>query len=105
MDLYSFLADHNIDYERYDHPPVYTCDDVKLGVPPLPAARTKNLFARDKKGLRHFLIVVSDEKMIDLKSLSSLLETGRLSLASPERLKKYLGSDPGAVLSLLICPK
>ena len=28
-DLYQFLAEHQIEYERHDHPPVYTVDDVQ----------------------------------------------------------------------------
>jgi hypothetical protein len=56
-DLYHILAEHHIDYERIDHPPVYTVEDVKRLVPPLPAAKTKNLFFRDHKGKRHFLVI------------------------------------------------
>ena len=38
VDFYQFLSEHRIDYKRYDHPAVYTVDDVKRLVPPLPAA-------------------------------------------------------------------
>ncbi|UCF93404.1 MAG: prolyl-tRNA synthetase associated domain-containing protein [Desulfobacterales bacterium] len=95
--FYQFLADHNIAYERHDHPPVYTVEDVKRLVPRLPAAETKNLFFRDKKGERHFLIVVPAAKRVDIKKLPAALGAGRLSFGSPDRLKKYLGVDPGAV--------
>lgn len=100
MDIYQFLAEHNIEYERHDHPPVFTCEEANRLVPPLPAAKTKNLFIRDKKGQRHFLVVVGYEKVVDLKALSSVLGVNKLSLASPERLKRYLGVDPGAVTIL-----
>ena len=100
MDIYQFLALHGIEYERHDHPPVFTCEEADRLVPPLPAAKTKNLFVRDRKGRRHFLVVVGYEKVVDLKVLSSLLGVTKLGLASPERLKKYLGVDPGAVTIL-----
>jgi len=96
-DLYQFLADHLIEYERHDHPPVYTVEDVNRLVPPLPAAKTKNLFLRDNKGQRHFLVVVRDEKRVDLKALPGLIGSSRLRFGSADRLKKYLGVDPGSV--------
>ncbi len=100
MDIYRFLGENNIPYERYDHPPVFTCEEAERLVPELPAAKTKNLFLRDKKGRRHFLVVVGYEKVVDLKGLSSLLGVSKLSLASSERLNRFLGVDPGAVTIL-----
>ncbi|NIQ39405.1 MAG: prolyl-tRNA synthetase associated domain-containing protein [Proteobacteria bacterium] len=100
MDIYQFLADHSIEYTRHDHPPVFTCEEADRLVPELPAAKTKNLFLRDKKGRRHFLAVVGYEKVVDLLAFSALLGVSKLSLASPERLKRYLGVDPGAVTIL-----
>ncbi|MFQ5799996.1 MAG: prolyl-tRNA synthetase associated domain-containing protein [Bacteroidota bacterium] len=100
MDIYRFLSEHNIEYERHDHPPVLTCEEADRLVPDLPAVKTKNLFLRDRKGRRHFLVVVGYEKVVDLKGLSPVLGVSKLSLASPERLRRYLGVDPGAVTIL-----
>jgi Ala-tRNA(Pro) deacylase len=96
-DIYKFLDDRHIDYERHDHPPVYTVEDVNRLVPPLEAAKTKSLFLCDTKGLRHFLVIVKGEKRVDLKTLPNLLKSSRLRFGSPDRLKKYLGVDPGSV--------
>ena len=96
-DIYKFLADHRIEYERHDHPPVFTVEDVHRLVPPLPAAKTKSLFLRDTKGLRHFLIIVRGEKRVNLKALPVILNSSKLRFGSPERLKKHLGVDPGSV--------
>ena len=100
MDIYQFLAEHNIEYERHDHPPVFTCEEADRLVPNLPATKTKNLFLRDKKGRRHLLVVVGYEKIVDLKALASILSINNLSMASPERLRRYLCVDPGAVTIL-----
>ncbi len=97
VDLYQILADHRIEYERYDHPAVYTVEDVKRLVPPLPAAKTKNLFLRDHKGRRHFLVIVPADKRVDIKALNAAIGSSRLSFGSANRLKKYLGVDPGSV--------
>ena len=97
VDLYRFLADHHIEYERYDHPAVFTVEDVKRLVPPLPAAGTKNLFLLDQKGRRHFLVIVPADKQVAIKALHEVLGSSRLSFGSARRLKKYLGIDPGSV--------
>ncbi len=96
-DIYKFLDDHQIEYERHDHPPVYTVEDVNRLVPPLEAAKTKSLFLRDAKGSRHFLVIVNGEKRVNLKALPDLLNSSRLRFGSPDRLKKHLGVDPGSV--------
>ena len=97
VDLYQILAEHQIEFERYDHPAVYTVEDVKRLVPPLPAAKTKNLFLRDHKGRRHFLVIVPADKRVDIKALNVAIGSSRLSFGSANRLKKFLGVDPGSV--------
>jgi Ala-tRNA(Pro) deacylase len=96
-DFYRFLADNRIEYQRYDHPAVYTVAEAKRLVPPLPAAKTKNLFLRDKKGNRHYLVVVPADKRVNIKELPRVLGANRLSFGSPARLRQYLGVEPGAV--------
>lgn len=102
MDLYSFFSEHGIEYERHDHPPVYTVEEAKRLVPHLPGAKTKNLFLRDKSGNRHILVVVGHDKNVDLKALSKVLGLSKLGLASPDRLKRYLGIEPGSVSMLAV---
>jgi Ala-tRNA(Pro) deacylase len=102
MDIYQFLDDHAIPYDRHDHPPVFTCEEAERLAPPLPesAAKTKNLFLRDRKGRRHFLVTVRATKRVDVKALEPLLESTKLSFASPRRLHHYLGLTPGSVTLL-----
>ena len=97
IDFFKFLEEHDIAYERHDHPAVYTIEEADRLVPPLAAAKTKNLFLRDAKGKRHFLVLVGGDKQVDIKRLQALLGTSRLSFGSPKRLKEYLGIEPGAV--------
>ena len=96
-DFYQFLAENGIEYERHDHPPVYTVEEAARLVPTLPAVKTKNIFLRDKKGLRHFLVIVAADKRVDLKALPGVVGANRLSFGSADRLKKYLGVEPGSV--------
>ena len=54
--LDELLADLGIAYERFDHPPVFTCDEATAAIPATEAVQTKNLFLRDKRGRRHLLV-------------------------------------------------
>lgn len=100
MQIYDYLDTHDIEYERHDHPPVFTCEDVNRLVPALPGRKTKNLFICDNKGKQHFLVTVPDEKSVDLKALGDSLTAKRLRFASAKRLQKHLKLEPGAVTIL-----
>jgi Ala-tRNA(Pro) deacylase len=101
-DLFAFLSEHAIPFERYDHEPVFTCEQAERAVPAIPAAHTKNLFLRDKKGQRHWLLVTLCSKSVDLKQVAEQIGADKLSLGSPERLAKHLGVTPGAVTILAL---
>jgi len=100
--LIQLLEQSAILYQRYDHPPVYTVAQANALRPDLPGAATKNLFLRDRKGRRYFLIVSRDDRPIDLGSLAKLVGVSKLSLASPERLSQILKIDPGSVSILAL---
>jgi len=102
MDLSAFLAAHGIDAPCHAHPPVMTVAESERLVPPLPGARTKNLFLRDRKGGRHFLVTVPHALAVDLDALGAALAAGRLGFASPERLRRHLGITPGSVSLLAL---
>ncbi|HVO89383.1 MAG TPA: prolyl-tRNA synthetase associated domain-containing protein [Casimicrobiaceae bacterium] len=102
MELAAFLLRHGIDAQRFEHPPVMTVEEAERLVPDLPGAKTKNLFLRDKKGARHFLVTVPHDRAVDLDALGVMLEAGRLGFASPERLAKHLGIAPGSVSLLAL---
>lgn len=102
-ELEAFLRAHGIVAPRHQHPPVMTVEEAERLVPKLPGAKTKNLFLRDAKGTRHFLVTLVHDRQVDLRVLGSGIGAGRLGFASPERLHKYLGVNPGAVSLLALC--
>ncbi len=96
----TFLTDHHIPFEKFEHPAVFTCEESELLAPEMPGADTKNLFLRDGKGKRHFLVVVGHEKRVDLKALRTLLNADKLSFGSVEKLLEFLGVTPGSATVL-----
>ena len=102
MNLDQFLRDLAIDAPRHEHAAVMTCEEADRLVPRLPGAKTKNLFLRDKKGLRHLLVSVPPDLAVDLNALGVVLGAGRLGFGSAERLSSRLGIEPGAVSLLAL---
>jgi len=86
-----------ISYEHYSHPPVFTSEEAAEHWAEIPATRVKNLFLRNKKGDRHYLVILEVGKEANLKHLVKVIGDDRLSFASPERLMTYLGLTPGSV--------
>ncbi len=86
-----------ISYVRHEHPPVFTVDEAEIHWRDVRGTHCKNLFLRNNKGNRHYLVVAEASRPVDLKALNRALGEDRLSFGSPERLMKHLGLAPGAV--------
>ncbi|MBF4691799.1 prolyl-tRNA synthetase associated domain-containing protein [Fusibacter ferrireducens] len=95
--VYDTLDALHIHYKVYEHPPVYTVDDVDKLSLEFEGTGCKNLFLKDNKGKKHFLVVLEDHKRVDLNLLSKNHDLGRIGFASENRLMKYLGLLPGSV--------
>ena len=96
-DIYQFLDQRKIIYQKFDHPAVFTCEEAERLCPDMPGVSLKNLFLRDGAGKRHFLVIVGYDKKVDLKGLKEVIGLSKIGFASPERLKQYLGLEPGSV--------
>ena len=95
--VYDALNKLGIKYEVVEHEPVHTMEDMdRLGLPEK-GTLWQNLFLREAKWIRHFLITCDENAKVDLKSLGRQLGAGNLSFASEERLEKYLGLKQGSV--------
>ena len=95
--VYDALDAMGISYETYAHPPVFTSEDVEMYWRDIPATPVKNLFLRNKKGHREYLVIVGVEKRVDLQQLVKVIGDDRLSFGSAERLMQTLGLTPGSV--------
>ncbi len=95
--VYAALDTLGIPYERHEHPAVFNAEDASKYWDRIPGVQCKNLFLRNKKGDRHYLVVVEIAKRVDLKDLVKIVGDDRLSLGSPERLMAQLGLTPGSV--------
>jgi Ala-tRNA(Pro) deacylase len=56
--IYETLSALGIQYEVFEHPPVFTAEEAALHWAAIPGAAVKNLFLRNKKGDRHYLVIL-----------------------------------------------
>ena len=56
--VYEALDAMGIPYEKYEHPPVFTSEEAAEHWGPIPATQVKNLFLRNKKGNRQYLVIL-----------------------------------------------
>jgi Ala-tRNA(Pro) deacylase len=87
----------SIPFERFEHPPVATVEEAMEHWARIDATHCKNLFLRNQKGNRHYLVVLVHSKKADLRAVADQIGDGKLSFASPERLMAHLGLTPGSV--------
>ena len=94
------LENAGIRYRMVSHDPVYTIEEMERLHLDADVLIAKNLFLRDARGKRHFLVVLAKDKVVDLKVLRRRRGTSALSFASEDRLKRLLGLEKGAVTPL-----
>ncbi len=93
----AWLDAHEIQYEVYYHPPLFTIEEALAYWKEIDSTHCKNLFMRNHKGNRHYLISFECHKDLDIHSLEQMVHQGKLSFASPERMDRCLDVAPGSV--------
>lgn len=99
--LFARLDALGIAHTCHGHAPVFTVEQAKRHRPAGGALHTKNLFVRNKKGTM-WLVTLQEDREVDLKALGHELGAGHLSFCSPDRLRTYLGVEPGSVTPLAV---
>ncbi len=96
-DIIRILEDRNIKYEMVEHQAVYTIDEMLDCEIPHPEQIAKNLFIRDDKKRKYYLITCLEDKKINLKEFRNEHGTRPLTFASEDDLMAKMGLTRGAV--------
>jgi Ala-tRNA(Pro) deacylase len=96
-ELYALLELLQIPYEYLEHPPVPTVEEAMKYWSGIDSGHCKNIFFRNHKGDRHYLVILHYNSKLNIKELEQKLRQGKLSFASDRRLMQYLGLTPGSV--------
>ena len=102
-----YLDEHNIPFTTYNHPEGKTIEEAKRWWHDDGSVHCKNIFMRNHKGDQHYLICFPcdydlaihdiEHWLKDVLVSQGLKAPGKLSFASPERMMRYLGLEPGSV--------
>ncbi|CAN7131532.1 unnamed protein product [Brassica rapa subsp. narinosa] len=96
--LLARLQELQIDYSKYEHPPVLTVEEQAKYVSSSEGALSKNLFLKDKKN-RYYIISAMTDTKVDMKVLSQRLGLGKggIRMAPEEALSELLQVSLGCV--------
>ena len=95
--VFDFLQQQGIEYTFYTHPEAPTIEIARQYWYNDGSKHCKNLFFRNHKGNRHYLVVFDSEQTLAIHDLEHRLKQGKLSFASEQRMERYLGLKPGSV--------
>lgn len=86
--IFKILDDLKIDYENFSHNPTFSCNDI-CDID-LPWKRVKSLILTNKNKTNFYMIVLSEEKKLDVKILQKFFVENKLSFASEENILKKI---------------
>lgn len=95
--VFDFLQRQGIEYSFYEHPEAPTIEIASQYWRADGSKHCKNLFFRNHKGNRHYLVVFDSAQSLAIHDLEQRLKQGKLSFASEQRMERYLGLKPGSV--------
>ena len=90
------LKQMRIPFRLQEHPAVFTMAEAAEQCLMEGCIVPKNLFLKEKKGDRRFLVTAKDEGAVDLKGLREALSAKELTFCTEEELKEYLGLAKGS---------
>ncbi len=80
--VYEVLESMGIEYEKFEHPPVMTIEDIENLDMEINPMHCKNLFLRNSKGNQHYLALVPHNKKANTRGIAEKIGSTRLSFAS-----------------------
>ncbi len=93
----NYLNQLTIEYEIFEHKPLPTIEIAMEVWKDIDCTHCKNLFFRNHKGNRHYLVILESNHKLDIHDLEQRLKQGKISFASQKRMDRYLGLSSGSV--------
>ncbi|MDR2009547.1 MAG: prolyl-tRNA synthetase associated domain-containing protein [Bacteroidales bacterium] len=95
--VYDTLGKLKIPFEYYQSPEDFSTEDDSEFWEKIKATRCKNLFMRNHKGDRHFLIISDFYRDVNISILEQRFKKGKISFASQERIDRWIKGTVGAI--------
>ncbi len=95
--LKKWLEQFNIVYILHEHPAVFTVEEARKHCGFIPGTHCKNLFVKDIKKRKYYLVTLESSKRLNFKELEKLTNWPKIAFANEDELQSLLGLSKGAV--------
>ena len=91
------LQDLGITYDVVEHPPAFTTEQADSYIEGLEGVRTKTMFLTNKKKTQFYLLIMDDQKPLDMDDFKEQVGANRIRMASIESLAEKMQLPAGTV--------
>lgn len=91
------LEQLNISYELVEHAPALTTKQADSFIEGIEGVRTKTMFLTNKKKTQYYLLIMDDQKLLDMEGFKELVGANRIRMASADSLYRKMLLPPGVV--------
>ncbi|MGU7993067.1 prolyl-tRNA synthetase associated domain-containing protein [Streptococcus suis] len=95
--VFESLANLGMDYTIVEHPPALTTEEADRYIEGLEGVRTKSMFLTNKKKTAFYLLIMDDQKQLDMDRFRDLVGANRIRMASSDSLKQKMHLPAGVV--------
>ncbi|TCD46494.1 prolyl-tRNA synthetase associated domain-containing protein [Streptococcus sp. X16XC17] len=84
-------------YEIVEHPPALTTEEADSYIEGLEGVRTKSMFLTNKKKTAYYLLIMDDQKQLDMEAFREISGANRIRMASADSLMEKMSLPAGTV--------
>ncbi|MGQ7461375.1 prolyl-tRNA synthetase associated domain-containing protein [Streptococcus suis] len=95
--VFEQLDKFGIDYSIVEHPPARTTEEADRYIEGIEGVRTKSMFLTNKKKTAFYLLIMDDQKQLDMDQFRDLVGANRIRMASSDSLMEKMHLPAGAV--------
>ncbi len=95
--VFDKLESLDIEYQVVEHEAALTTEMADKFIEGIEGVRTKTMFLTNKKKTAWFLVIMDDNKRMDMEHFGELAETKRIKMASEDSLYEKMMLPPGVV--------
>lgn len=101
LDLYgaveTTLNDLKIPFEIVEHPPALNTEEDDSYIEDIEGVRTKSMFLTNKKKTAYYLVIMDDQKRLDMGKIKDITGEKRVKMASEDSLMEKMSLAAGVV--------
>ncbi|MHC3511860.1 prolyl-tRNA synthetase associated domain-containing protein [Streptococcus suis] len=95
--VFEQLEKLGIDYSIVEHPPALTTEEADSYIEDLEGVWTKSMFLTNKKKTAFYLLIMDDNKQLDMDRFRDLVGANRIRMASSDSLMEKMHLPAGVV--------